>query len=359
MSDVLHLKRLSIAATVMAAGIGALVLMQAKERSSVAPSANTGHRGDDHGRSASVPEAIPLSGLRDVFWRVFHEVLVDRVTLIAAGVTFYLLLALFPAMAALVSLYGLVADPITISEHLRELAALLPPGAFDLLADQIRELVNRRDATLGITFFVGLGIALWSTHSGTLAIFDAMNVAYEEEEKRGLVRLNLIGLCFTLCAILLMVVMVVLVGVMPVVLSYLWLDQFKEHMALLMRWPLLLLVVAVAVTSVYRFGPSREPATLRWMTWGAVLTTVAWAAMSLGFSFYLDHFANYNATYGTLGALIGFLIWIWLSVVILIVGGELNAELEHQTAKDTTTGTPRPMGARGAYVADTLGETMS
>lgn len=359
MSDVLHLKRLSIAATVMAAGIGALVLMQAKLRSSVAPSANTGHRGDDHGRSASVPEAIPLSGLRDVFWRVFHEVLADRVTLIAAGVTFYLLLALFPAMAALVSLYGLVADPITISEHLRELAALLPLGAFDLLADQIKELVNRRDATLGMTFFVGLGIALWSTHSGTLAIFDAMNVAYEEEEKRGLVRLNLIGLCFTLCAMLLMVVMVALVGVMPVVLSYLWLDQFKEHMALLMRWPLLLLVVAVAVTSVYRFGPSREPATLRWMTWGAVLTTVAWAAMSLGFSFYLDHFANYNATYGTLGALIGFLIWIWLSVVILIVGGELNAELEHQTAKDTTTGTPLPMGARGAYVADTLGETMS
>jgi membrane protein len=171
--------------------------------------------------------------------------------------------------------------------------------------------------------------------------------------------LNLIGLGFTLCAMLLMVVMVVLVGVMPVVLSYLWLDQFKEHMALLMRWPLLLLVVTVAVTSVYRFGPSREPAKLRWMTWGAVLTTIAWAAMSLGFSFYLDHFANYNATYGTLGALIGFLIWIWLSVVILIVGGELNAELEHQTAKDTTTGMPRPMGARGAYVADTLGETVS
>ncbi|RWX05355.1 ribonuclease, partial [Rhizobium hidalgonense] len=197
----------------------------------------------------------------------------------------YLLLALFPAMAALVSLYGLVADPITISEHLRELAGLLPPGAFDLLADQIKELVSKRDSALGITFFVGLGIALWSTHSGTLAIFDAMNVAYEEDEKRGLIRLNLVGLCFTFSAMLLMVVMVALVGVMPVVLSYLWLDQFKEHMALLLRWPLLLLVVAVAVTSVYRFGPSREPAKLRWMTWGAALTTLAWAAMSLAFSF--------------------------------------------------------------------------
>ncbi|OHV18666.1 YihY/virulence factor BrkB family protein [Rhizobium sp. RMa-01] len=359
MADVLPLKRLSIAAAMMAAAIGAFVLVQAKQGGGVVPPAEPGRPVDDHGRSAATPEAIPLSGLRDVFWRVYHEVLNDRVTLIAAGVTFYLLLALFPAMAALVSLYGLVADPVTISEHLGELAGLLPPGAFDLIADQIKELVSKRDSALGITFFVGLGIALWSTHSGTLAIFDAMNVAYEENEKRGLIRLNLVGLCFTLSAMVLMVVMVVLVGVMPVVLSYLWLDQFKEHIALLLRWPLLLLVVAVAVTSVYRFGPSREPAKLRWMTWGAGLTTVVWAAMSLVFSFYLDHFANYNATYGTLGALIGFLVWIWLSVVILVIGAELNAELEHQTARDTTTGMPLPMGARGAYVADTLGETVS
>ncbi|ARM92057.1 virulence factor BrkB family protein (plasmid) [Rhizobium sp. CIAT894] len=358
MADVLPLKRFSIAAAMMAAAVGAFVLIQARQVGSPV-AAESGRAADDHGRNAAVPEAIPFPGLRDVFWRVFHEVLDDRVTLIAAGVTFYLLLALFPAMGALVALYGLVADPITISEHLRELSVLMPPGAFDLLADQIKELVNRRDSALGITFFVGLGIAFWSTHSGTLAIFDAMNVAYEETEKRGVVRLNLIALCFTLCAVLWTIVMVVFVGVMPVVLSYLRLDQFKEHMALLLRWPLLLLVVAVAVTSVYRFGPSREPARLRWMTWGAVLTTVAWAAMSLGFSFYLDHFANYNATYGTLGALIGFLVWIWLSVVILVIGAELNAELEHQTAKDTTTGAPLPMGARGAYVADTLGETVS
>lgn len=359
MADGLHLKRYPLAVAMVVAAVGAFVLVQARQRGSLAPPAAAGWSGDDHGRSAATPEAIPISGLRDVFWRVFHEVLDDRVTLIAAGVTFYLLLALFPALAALVSLYGLVADPVTISEHLRELAMLLPPGAFDLLAEQIKALVEKRDGALGITFFIGLGIALWSTHSGTLAIFDAMNVAYEEREKRSLVRLNLIGLCFTLCAMVFAVVMVALVGVMPIVLSYLWLDQFKEHMALLLRWPLLLFVVAVAVTLVYRFGPSREPARIRWMTWGAGLTALAWAAMSLGFSFYLEHFANYNATYGTLGALIGFLIWIWLSVVILIAGAELNAELEHQTARDTTTGPPLPMGARGAYVADTLGEIVS
>ncbi|MBB2682683.1 YihY/virulence factor BrkB family protein (plasmid) [Rhizobium sophoriradicis] len=358
MADAFRLKRFSIGATAMAAAIAALVILEARQRGAVVPPGDTS-RDDDHGRSAATPEAIPLSGLRDVFWRVFHEILHDRVTLIAAGVTFYLLLAIFPALAALVSLYGLVADPVTISEHLRELVVLLPPGAFDLLADQIKALVERGESTLGIAFFVGLAIALWSTHNGTLAIFDAMNVAYEEDEKRSLVRLNLIGLCFTLCAVFFAVLMVALVGVMPLVLSYLWLDQFKEQMALLLRWPLLLLVVAVAVTLVYRIGPSREPARVRWMTWGAALTTVTWAAMSLGFSFYLEHFANYNATYGALGALIGFLVWIWLSVVILIIGAELNAELEHQTAKDTTTGQPLPMGARGAYVADTLGETVS
>ncbi|OWW00148.1 ribonuclease [Rhizobium sp. R72] len=308
------------------------------------------------GRNAAVPEAIPLKGLRDVFWRVVEEVLDDRATLIAAGVTFYLLLALFPALAAMVAIYGLVADPATMAEHLRELSGLLPPGAFDFIAERIKSLVETRSSTLGLTFFIGLAFALWSSHNATLAVFDAMNVAYEEREKRGLIRLNAVALCFTLCAMLAAALMIGLVAVMPVALSFIWMDQFKEHMALVLRWPLLLSIAALATTAVYRFGPSREPAKLRWMTWGAVLVTVSWFVMSLGFSFYLDHFANYSATYGTLGALIGFLVWTWLSVVILIIGGELNAELEHQTARDTTTGFPLPMGSRGAYVADTIGK---
>lgn len=312
----------------------------------------------DHarGRDAVVPEAIPAKGLRDVLWRVVHEISKDRVTLIAGGVTFYLLLALFPALAALVSIYGLVADPATMEDHLRELAGLLPPGAFDLIADRIQKLVETRSSTLGMTFFFGLAVALWSSHSATLAVFDAMNIAYEETEKRGLIRLNLLALCFTVCAMLAAALVIGLVAVMPVALSFLWLDQVKEHLALFLRWPLLLLITIASTTAVYRFGPSREPAKLRWMTWGAVLVSVLWFAMSMGFSFYLDHFANYSATYGTLGALIGFLVWVWLSIVILIVGGELNAELEHQTAMDTTTSAPRPMGMRGAYVADTLGK---
>ncbi len=310
------------------------------------------------GRDAETPEAIPIQGLKDVLWRVLHEVSQDRVTLIAGGVTFYLLLALFPAISALAALYGLVADPSTMAEHLRELSGMLPPGAFDLIAERIASLAESRDSTLGLTFFVSFIVALWSTHSATLSIFDAMNIAYDETEKRGLLQLNLVGLAFTLCAMISTAVILGLIAVIPLLLSYIWLDRFEEQMALVLRWPILFFIVATATTAVYRFGPSRQPAKLRWLTWGAALVTVSWFVMSLGFSFYLDHFANYDATYGALGALIGFLVWIWLSVLILIVGGELNAELEHQTSRDTTTGLPLPMGARGAYVADTLGETV-
>ncbi|MFS8054926.1 YihY/virulence factor BrkB family protein [Rhizobium sp. BR 317] len=309
------------------------------------------------GRFAAVPEQIPVRGLRDVFWRVVHEVSDDRISLIAAGVTFYLLLALFPALAALVSLYGFIADPASISEHLRSLSPLLPPGAFEMIADRLNDLVERRNGALSVALFLGLGVALWSTHSGTLALFDAMNVAYEEAEKRGLVRLNLVALCFTLSAILAAMLVIGAVAILPLVLSFLWLDQWKENLALIVRWPILLVLMIVAVTAIYRFGPSREPAKVRWLTWGAALATAGWIAMSLLFSVYLKNFANYDATYGTLGALIGFLIWIWLSVVILLVGAEVNAELEHQTAVDTTIGPALPMGSRGAQVADTIGKS--
>ncbi len=345
-----------LAVTALAAG------MAASRSSSFASDGDVSrpgpHAADRRGRLAETPEAIPPRGLRDVFWRVVHQVSDDRVLLIAAGVTFYLLLAMFPALAALVSLYGLVADPRTIADHLQQVAVVLPPGAFDIVAEQVRALAERRETTLGLTFFAGLAIALWSTHSGTLSLFDAMNVAYEENEQRSLLRLNLIGLAFTLGAMVFAVAIVALIAVLPVLLSYIWLGKLEESAMLWLRWPLLLAIVSCAVTALYRFGPSREPARLRWLTWGALLTTAGWFAMSFGFSFYLSHFANYNATYGTLGALIGFLVWTWLSVAILIVGAQTNAELEHQTARDTTTGKPVAMGLRGAYVADTIGRAI-
>ena len=322
------------------------------------PSVNSYDREPDrHGRTADVPEAIPARGLHDVFWRVLHEVSTDRVMLIAAGVTFYLLLAIFPALTALVSLYGLIADPSTMADHLNILATLLPPGSFEIVRDQVASLAAIRERTLGTAFFLGLTIALWSTRNGVLAIFDAMNVAYDEEEERGFIRRNVIGLVFTACAILGLAALIGAVAVMPVILAYVWLDGVDERLLLVLRWPVLVAFAFAAVTCIYRYGPSRAPARLRWLTWGAALTVVAWIAMSIGFSFYLGNFADYDAAYGAFGALMGLLVWMWFSVGILIVGAELNAELEHQTARDTTTGAPRRMGLRGAFVADTLGET--
>lgn len=311
----------------------------------------------DRGRNAEVPEEIPPKGLYDVAWRVVQEVSNDRVAFVAAGVTFYLLLALFPALGAIVALYGLLADPVDIAEHLRTLAYVLPPGAFDILATQLLTLVHMRDTTLGFAFFVGFAIALWSARNGTLALFDAMNVAYQEVEKRGYVRLNVVAIVFTLCAMVALVLMIGIAAALPTVLKMTSLDPTNETMILLAGRSLVVIAALVGSAVIYRVGPSRQSAKIRWLTWGSIFATATWVAMSLGYAWYLNNLADYAASYGALGGLVGFLIWLWLSVALLIVGAEVNAELEHQTARDSTTGTPLPMGLRGARMADTIGRT--
>jgi membrane protein len=307
------------------------------------------------GRGAETPNEIPAKGLRDVFWRVVNEVMDDRVTLVAAGVSFYIMLSLFPALGALVSLYGFIADPSTMLKHITFVADILPPGAFDIILAQLNVLVQAKPSSLSLGFLIGLMVALWSANSAVKAMFDAMNIAYGEAEKRGIVRLNLISLAFTGIALIFAAVLVAAIGGVPAVLSYLWLDRWQENLIRIGRWPVILLFVGTGIALIYHFGPSRESAKARWLSWGAVFSTLLWVTASILFSFYLETFADYQATYGALGALIGFMIWTWISVIIVIVGAELNAELEHQTARDTTTGTPRPLGERGAYVADTVG----
>ncbi len=312
--------------------------------------------GGDRGRDAEAPQDIPAKGLRDVFWRVVKAIMADRVTLIAAGVTYFMLLSLFPALGALVALYGFVADPTAIMTHIGFLAGVFPPGSFDLIMNQLTSLTQQATSTRSLAFFGGLLVAIWSANSGMKALFDAMNVAYQEDEKRSLVRLNLLSLGFTFCALVVAIILIAAIGVLPAVLKYLWLDDWQEFLARLARWPFIILVFGCGISMIYRYGPSREEAKIRWLSWGVVFSTVLWLVASVLFSFYLENFANYNATYGTLGALIGLMVWVWISVVILIVGAEINAELEHQTRKDSTTGSPKPMGERGAYVADTVGE---
>ena len=296
-------------------------------------------------------------GWKDIGWRLWEEFNKDRVLLIAAGATFYLLLALFPALAAFVSLYGFVADPTTVADHVAYLAGLLPTGGLDLIRQQLQALARQDHSALGVGFFVGLAIALWSANSGIKALFDAMNIAYGETEKRSFVKLNLVSITFTMGAILIGIGLLLAVGVVPAVLAFLYLDSWTETLVDLARWPILMVAILTGISLIYRFGPSREHAKWRWLSWGAVLATLVWLAASWLFSFYLQNFADYNATYGSLGAVVGLMMWTWISVIILIVGAAVNAEMEHQTACDSTTGAPLPMGMRGAFVADTLGKS--
>jgi membrane protein len=315
-----------------------------------------GSQGQGRGRDAETPAEIPAKGWKDIAWRVYEGVQNDRVLLVAAGVTFYALLALFPATAALVSLYGLFADPSTINEHLRLVSGFLPDGALEVIGDQVKRIASQK-GTLGITFIGTLALALWGANAGTKAIFDALNIIYKEREKRSFVALTLQSLLFTVGAIALMLVALAGIVVVPVMLKLLGIAQESGAALLsLLRWPLLYLLILFALACLYRYGPSRTEPQWRWVTWGSAIAGGIWIVGSLLLSWYVANFGTYNATYGSLGAVIGFMVWMWLSTIVVLVGAEINAEMEHQTAKDTTEGRPKPMGARGAKMADELGE---
>jgi membrane protein len=254
-----------------------------------------------------------------------------------------------------VSIYGFVADPVTIADHIAFLGGLLPSGGVDLIRDQLVSLASQDTATLSFGFLLGLAFALWSANNGIKTLFEALNVAYDETEERSFIQLNLLSLLFTLAAIVVGILFIAGVGVVPAVIAFVGLSGSEELLISLLRWPVLVVVAAIGICILYRYGPSRERAKWRWVTWGGVFATALWLLASVLFSWYLANFADYNATYGSLGAVIGFMMWTWISVVILLLGAELDAEMEHQTTRDSTTGRPRPMGTRGATMADTLG----
>jgi membrane protein len=316
-------------------------------------------RGDqsERGRDAATPADLPAQGWKDIAWRLYTGMQEDRVLLVAAGVTFYGLLSLFPATAALVSLYGLFADAETINGHLALLAGFLPEGALKIIGDQVSRIAAQNQGTLGLAFLVTLGLSMWGANAGTKAIFDALNIIYDEREKRSFIMLTLWSLAFTASAIVLALVALGSVVAVPIALRLLGMsgDTIPGLLAMF-RWPLLYLVILLALACLYRFGPSRAEPQWRWVTWGSAIAGGIWIAGSLAYSWYVANFGNYNATYGSLGAVIGFMIWMWLSTVIVLLGAEINAEMEHQTARDTTRGNGKPIGDRGARMADEIGE---
>jgi membrane protein len=307
------------------------------------------------GRRARAPLQIPWRGWKDILLRTYHEILEDRLLSLAAGVVFYGLLALFPAIAAGVSVYALFADTATIGKHLSIAADIVPAGTLDLLGEEISRIAAKSDGKLTFGFLVGLAIALWSANAGMKAIFDALNIIYDEDEKRGQIWLNVVSLFFTICAIAAAGLAVTLVVVFPLILAGFGLSSIDAPLIAYLRWPVMFLLIIAGLAVLYRYGPSRRLAKWRWLTFGSVFAALAWLAVSSLFSWYLGNFANYNATYGALGAVVGLMMWMWLSTIVVLVGGELNSEIEHQTARDSTVGIEKPLGARGAVMADTVG----
>jgi len=310
----------------------------------------------DRGRLAETPLQIPAAGWKDILMRTYQQIGEDRLLATAAGVAFYGLLAIFPAITALVSSYGLFADPSTISSNLQSLALMLPEGSFAIVQDQIVRVLAKGTSTLGLTFVVGLLIAIWSANAGMKAVFDALNVVYEEKEKRGFIKLNLMSLAFTIAALIAIMLMVGAVVVVPLLLQQIGLGAGAELIVRFGRWPILMLLLLIALAVLYRYGPSRIEPRWQWLSVGAIAAAVLWLIGSSLLSWYLSNFGNYSATYGSLGAAIGLMTWMWMSAIIVLCGAELNSEIEHQTVIDSTKGRRKPLGERGARMADTVGK---
>ncbi len=299
---------------------------------------------------------MPWLGWKDVLWRTYNETWNDRLFYVAAGVAFFVLLAIFPAISAVVSFYALIADPHTIAGQVSLLDGVIPAGTYHLLTQQIDHIVKTSTSSLTTSFVVSFLIALWSASSGVKAIVDALNVVYEQVDDRGIIRYTVESLLLTLAGLAVLLASAGAFVVLPLAFNFFGLRGWAGTVTSVLRWPFLVLLLLGLLGFLYRHGPYREPARISWVSVGSVFATVAALAASAVLSWYVSHLAHYSATYGSLGAVVGMMIWLWISCLVALVGAELNAELEHQTAVDSTTGPEKPLGQRGAVMADTVGE---
>jgi membrane protein len=307
---------------------------------------------DPFGRDAKRPLHIPLRGWWQVMQRVREDSARENLSVVAAGCAFYAFFAIFPALTAVVSIYGLTADPANVERHLGILSTILPTEAYDLIIEQVRRIASTSDRSLSWGFLLSVAVAVWSVGAGTQALFAALNIAYEEAEQRSLIHFYLNAFMFALIGIAAGVVVLFAIVYVPILFASVGLSSTLELIIGIGRWPFLAVLWMLLLALLYRFGPCRRSAKWRWVTVGSVFGTVVWLAASALFSVYVAHFANYDRTYGAFGALVILLFWLYLTFYIVLLGADINAEMELQTAMDTTVGEPKPMGKRGAFVAD-------
>ncbi|ABD54977.1 YihY/virulence factor BrkB family protein [Jannaschia sp. CCS1] len=307
------------------------------------------------GRKAETPTEVPASGWKDVAFRLKDEVANDRVGLIAAGVAFYGLLALFPAITAVMAISGLLIEPNAIVDQLSRLGGLLPQEVIAIVTDQATAVAGSREGGLGLAAIFGVLVAFYSASKGMASLMQGVNVAYDEDEERGFIRLKLVTFGLTLLLIVGLLVSLGAMLALPAVLAFIDLGPMVEALLTAALWVGLIALTIFGLSVLYRYAPSRENAEWKWVSLGAVVGCVVWIVASAGFAFYVANFGSYNESFGTLGGVVVLLMWFWISAFIILLGAELNAELEAQTRRDTTTGPDQPMGSRDAVKADRLG----
>jgi len=307
--------------------------------------------GDDRGKHATSPNEIPARGWMAVLKRTAAEINNDHLSLIAAGVSFFLLLGLFPGLAAMISIYGWVADPATIGEHVNQLSNMLPKDAAEIINEQVGQVAGS-ETKAGIAAVIGVVLALWAGSKAMKGLIEALNIAYGEEEKRGFIKQQVIYVSLTLASVVTGLIAILLIAVIPAIVGYLPIPDWGKGALVWLRWPVLMIVGMTIIAAIYRYGPSRDKPEWKWVSWGAAVATILWLIASSLFSLYVSSFGNYNETYGSLGAVVVLMMWLYLTSFLILIGAELDTELELQTEHDTTAGRDEPLGARGAMAAD-------
>ncbi|HEY2706959.1 MAG TPA: YihY/virulence factor BrkB family protein [Caulobacteraceae bacterium] len=310
------------------------------------------------GRCAGSPFEIPPLGWKDIFWRTYREMGRHRLPTLSGGITFYILLATFPAIAAFVSLYGLFSDVHTVERQLTHISTILPGDVVTLISSQMLRLASQQHVTLSAAFLASTLLSVWSANAGMKSLFDGLNITFDETEKRDYMRRSFVTYVATLLALMFLVLVLSMLIAAPVFFHEIGLRRFGIWWEPV-RW---LAVYAIAATSfclLYRYGPSRRHARWKWVAFGGVLAATVWIGVSLGFSWWVNNVAHFGVTYGSLGAMVAYMLWIWMSAMVVLTGAELNSEIEHQTAIDTTVGETKAMGERGALVADSVGKAFT
>ncbi len=303
--------------------------------------------------SAEKPIQLSWEAWKQIGKRVNSELTIDHIAIVSAGVAYYFFLALFPTLVAAISIYGLVMEPIQIQQQISELAHILPQQSSQIITDILENITNKPEATLGWSLVLSVVFSLWSAQQGTKAVFEGINIAYDEIDERGFFKYNGLTLLFTLGGIVIGVICTALVVVFPAIIEGINLPAYgAESIVQLLRWPILALTLMGVLAITYKIAPDRRNPEFSWVSWGAVIATILWLAGSILFSFYISNFGNYDKMYGSFAAVIILILWFLITAYAILLGAEINSEMEHQTRKDTTIGKDRPMGQRDAYHAN-------